>query len=139
MWEQCRDVSTDTQGCRDESMQDVGMCTYKDAGMLRAPSGVTSPQCHTRGEGGKKLLLVELHFAPHHLQLRDGALPLLHQHFLQLPAMLRISPYGAEAQGKHSGGRGGCGVGLHGAGIRIVLLGNSGMWSSDCSTAFLLL
>lgn len=57
MWEQCRDVSTDTQGCRDESMQDVGMCTYKDAGMLRAPSGVTSPQCHTRGEGGRSFCL----------------------------------------------------------------------------------
>lgn len=29
------------------------MCTYKDAGMLRAPSGVISPQCHTHRGGGR--------------------------------------------------------------------------------------
>lgn len=149
MWEQRRDVRLQKHGaagmraCRDaetEGCGDVHIQGRRDAACtIWSHFPAVS---HTWGGGGeregKKCLPVELHFAPHHLHLRDGTLPLLHQHFvLRVPAVLRTSPHGEVQPGHKEGtqeGAGGVGVGL---GSVLCSWGSQGMWSSDCTAAFL--
>lgn len=109
------------------------MCTYKDAGMLRAPSGVISPQCHTHRGGGRRggrgrnvclwscILLLTICISEMGLCL--SSISTLFRRCLPCSGPLpmeRCSRGTRKALRRERGG------GWCGAGIRTVLLGKSG-------------